>query len=101
MYSHYIPAGATFSPVSPPDTAPPPPPKEPSFSINSLLNQLTSDSESNHTIQDFLRRFHLENLGTGDVLLALILLILILEDGDELELIITLGLMLLFSLGER
>ncbi len=47
-----------------------------------------------------LKRFHLEDLDSGDILLGLIILFLILEDGDNLDLIITLGLMILFSLGD-
>lgn len=53
------------------------------------------------TIQSLLKAFHLENIDSGDILLALIVLFLILEDGDDLDLIITLGLMILFSLGEQ
>ncbi len=53
------------------------------------------------TVDSLLRSFHLENIDTGDILLALIVLFLILEDGDNLDLIITLGLMILFSLGEQ
>mgnify|MGYP005764444563 CR=1 FL=1 len=42
----------------------------------------------------------LENLDRGDILLMLILLLL-LTDGDDLEPVITLGLLLLFGLGGR
>lgn len=51
-------------------------------------------------VSALLKRFHLEDIDTGDILLGLIILFLILEDGDNLDLIITLGLMILFSLGE-
>lgn len=51
-------------------------------------------------VNSLLKTLHLENIDTGDILLALIVLFLILEDGDNLDLIITLGLMILFSLGE-
>ena len=44
------------------------------------------------------KHFSLENIDTGDILLVLILLFLFLE-GDNLELVITLGLMLLLDLG--
>ena len=46
-----------------------------------------------------LKHFSPERIDTGDILLALILLFLFLE-GDNLELVITLGLMLLLGLGE-
>jgi hypothetical protein len=39
-------------------------------------------------------------MDTGDILLFLIILVL-LSEGDELDLIITLGLMLLMGLGEE
>ena len=44
--------------------------------------------------------FGLENIDTGDILLFLIILFL-LSEGDELEMAITLGLMLLLSAGEE
>lgn len=52
-------------------------------------------------LKGLLKSFHLEDLDLGDILLALIVLLIILEDGDNLDLVITLGLMILFSLGER
>lgn len=51
-------------------------------------------------LSPILEKLHLENLDSGDILLGLILLLLILEDGDNLDLIITLGLVILFSLSE-
>ena len=47
-----------------------------------------------------LKSLGLEKLDRGDILLLLILLLL-LTDGDDLEPVITLGLLLLFSLGGR
>lgn len=47
-----------------------------------------------------LKSLGLEDLDRGDILLLLILLLL-LTDGDDLEPVITLGLLLLFSLGGR
>ena len=47
-----------------------------------------------------LKSLGLENLDRGDTLLMLILLLL-LTDGDDLEPVITLGLLLLFGLGGR
>ena len=47
-----------------------------------------------------LKSLGLEELDRGDILLLLILLLL-LTDGDDLEPVITLGLLLLFSLGGR
>ena len=47
-----------------------------------------------------LKSLGLEELDRGDILLLLILLLL-LTDGDDLEPVITLGLLLLFGLGGR
>lgn len=46
-----------------------------------------------------LKGLGLEELDRGDILLLLILLLL--TDGDDLEPVITLGLLLLFGLGDR
>lgn len=46
-----------------------------------------------------LKHFSPEDFDTGDILLVLIILFLYLE-GDNLELVITLGLLLLLGLGE-
>lgn len=45
-----------------------------------------------------LRQFSTDRIDTGDILLVLIILFLFLE-GDNLEVVITLGLMLLLGLG--
>ncbi len=45
------------------------------------------------------KHFSLEKFDTGDILLVLIILFLYLE-GDNLELVITLGLLLLLGLGD-
>ena len=46
------------------------------------------------------KRLHLDNIDTGDVLLLLIILFLLVE-GDDLELVIALGLVLLMGLGDE
>jgi len=46
------------------------------------------------------KRFSLEKFDAGDILLVLIILFLYLEDGDNLELVITLGLLLLLGLDD-
>lgn len=45
-----------------------------------------------------LKNVRLEELDSGDILLVLILLFLFLESDDNLELVITLGLLLVFGL---
>lgn len=47
-----------------------------------------------------LKALHLDNFDSGDILLLLILLYLMAE-GDDLELVIALGLVLLMGLGEE
>lgn len=51
-------------------------------------------------LDQLLTLLHLENLDSGDILLILIILLLLVE-GDNLELVITLGLMLLLGLGDE
>lgn len=97
MYNRYIPDSTPYEKVSePPHTPgarkgaqrpPPPPPKgaNPSEGIIGGLGGL-------------LKNFHLDKLDSGDVLLVLILLFLFLEREDNLELVITLGLLLVFGL---
>lgn len=53
--------------------------------------------DKNAGIAGILKSLHLEELDSGDILLLLIMLFLVLE-GDNLELVITLGLLLLFGL---
>ena len=63
------------------EPAPPPPP---------------SSGEKKSGLSGLLKTLKLEDLDTGDVLLLLILLFLFLDDReDNLELLITLGLMLI------
>lgn len=51
-------------------------------------------------VNGILKALHLEELDSGDVLLVLIILFLLLE-GDNLDLVITLGLMLLLGLADE
>lgn len=56
--------------------------------------------DKNAGIAGILKSLHLEDLDSGDILLLLIILFLFLE-GDNIELVITLGLMLLLGLGDE
>lgn len=114
MYNHYIPNGAQYHPVDPPPrgghsghhAGPGNNTNRQNGGLGGLLNGLLQGARGepgngvSQSVDALLQNFHLENLDTGDILLALIVLFLILEDGDDLDLIITLGLMILFSLGE-
>ena len=50
------------------------------------------------SLSGLLKRLHLEDIDTGDILLLLIILYLLVE-GDDLELVIALGLVLIMGLG--
>ena len=84
MYNRYIPNGTAYTRVLEEDEPPRPLRPEPEPAKKTGLAGL-------------LKGLKLEELDTGDILLLLILLFLFLE-GDDLELIITLGLLLLLGL---
>ena len=56
--------------------------------------------DKNAGMAGILKSLHLEDLDSGDILLLLIILFLFLE-GDNIELVITLGLMRLLGLGDE
>ncbi len=66
--------------------------------LTGALN-FSGGEDKNDGIAGILKLLHLEDLDSGDILLLLIILLLFLE-GDNMELVITLGLMLLLGLGE-
>ena len=74
-------------------------PMEPPRSKNDLIGEVTSGL--GQLLEGVLKHFSLENFDTGDILLVLIILFLYLESGDNLELVITLGLLLLLGLGDE
>ena len=88
MYNRYIPNGISYTriPEEEAPAAPPPGPERPEEPGEKKAAELSG----------LLRGLRLEGLDTGDVLLLLILLLLFLE-GDDWELIITLGLLLLLG----
>lgn len=51
-------------------------------------------------LSGLLKALHLEDIDTGDILLLLIILYLLVE-GDDLELVIALGLVLIMGLGDK
>lgn len=97
MYNHYqnscdyipVETGPSVRP-SPPDAREHRTPTAPPIGTGSSLQQLFSGIAGTLKFDRF---------DTGDILLVLIILFLLLE-GDNLELIITLGLVLLLGLGE-
>lgn len=71
-------------------------PQEPMRPQNDLVKDVTSGLSK--ILDGVKQHFSLEKFDTGDILLVLIILFLYLEDGDNLELVITLGLLLLLGL---
>ena len=96
MYNRYIPSGASYVRITEeegPDprahtAAPPPPAGE---------REEPDPGAKKGALSGLLKGLKLDSLDTGDILLLLILLFLFLE-GDDMELIIALGLLLLMGL---
>lgn len=88
MYNRYIPRDVSYTPVA----EPPANPRRPSFHLPELFGEKEG-------LSGLLGSLHLDKIDSGDVLLLLIMLYLLVE-GDDLELVIALGLVLLMGLGE-
>lgn len=101
MYNRYLDQSAAevipeFHHDEPP-RAPKQAPPTPSRKSSDLLQEVAGGL--GQLVGGLFKNFSLEKLDSGDILLVLILLFLFLE-GDNLELVITLGLMLLLGLEE-
>lgn len=117
MYNRYLPQEETYAPVSetvpeqhqyrPPEAAA----QAPQDGLGKIFSALGGgfelgklkgllDGDKFGGLDQLLALLHLEDLDSGDILLILIVLLLLVE-GDNLELVITLGLMLLLSLGDE
>ncbi len=92
MYNRYIPKTTTYEQVdhshSKTNSPPPPPPQKGAFSLDGITGRLGG----------LLKGFTPKELDSGDLLLVLILLFLFLESDDNLELVITLGLLVAFGI---
>ena len=96
MYNHYqsqrnyeaIEHEQNASPSEEPKTSP----HRPSVPLGEVTDTITQ------LLKRTFKGFSLDHFDTGDILLVLIILLLLLE-GDDIELVITLGLMLLLGLG--
>lgn len=102
MYNRYIPSQQAHISV---DHPAPGPERGHSGSVKGLLAGLlgrggAEGKQAGQVLSSALKALHLEHLDAGDILLGLIVLFLVLEDGDDLDLLITLGLTILLSLGE-
>ncbi len=100
MYNRYISNDAQYEQIREPNRnsgpvrhsknaqRPPPPPTKGANPLDGIIGGLGG----------LLKNFHLEKLDSGDILLVLILIFLFSEREDNLELVITLGLLLVFGL---
>lgn len=106
MYNRYIPEDVSYTPIEPTPEQPPRPGGEPRPSLRfpgllsgkEGLSALLGTREGNN-LSGLLKSLRLDSIDSGDVLLLLILLYLLVE-GDDLELVIALGLTLLMGLGD-
>ncbi len=103
-YNRYIPEAEAQIPVDRPSSRSGAPASG-TGKVTGLLSGLLGrgggeENRASQALSGLLKSLHLEHLDTGDILLGLIVLFLVLEDGDDLDLIITLGLTILLSLGE-
>lgn len=99
MYSHYLSDDDWMVLDDDPTQEPPPGERlhaQPKHTSNAVLQEMSGGLSQ--LLDGITKHFSLENIDTGDILLVLILFFLFLE-GDNLELVITLGLMLLLGLG--
>ena len=106
MYNRYIPEDVSYTPIEPPPEQPAAPESGPRPSFRTpgppsgkegLLGFL--GVKEGNSLSGLLKSLRLDNVDPGDVLLLLILLYLLVE-GDDLELVIALGLTLLMGLGD-
>lgn len=91
LYNRYIPNGSVYTRVSMEDLPPPPKPR-----VSDSAAKPEEEKKSTG-LAGILKSLKLDDLDTGDILLLLIMLFLFLE-GDDMELVITLGLILILSL---
>ena len=93
LYNHYIPEDIVFNKI---------PHNDPGGSgsdrrQSSFFQFFGQDKEKNAGLSGILKKLNLGDIDTGDILLFLILILLVLE-GDNWELVIILGLVLFLSL---
>lgn len=102
MYNRYISDTGPIVSVDQPGTRPRPGggSHRPVGLLDRFLGGSGGEGRAGQALDSLLRSLHLEHLDAGDILLGLIVLFLVLEDGDDLDLIIALALTILLNLGE-
>ena len=104
IFSNFMPPHSSFQPVSYEEEQPEEKSNTTSASFNQkppasdLLSALTGGIFD--TLGNIFKDFSLKNLDSGDLLLLLIILFLFLE-GDNVDLVIALGLMFLLGFGSE
>lgn len=102
MYNRYIPEDVSYTPVDRPSLQPEPPrsrprpadrPRQKPFRLPDILGG------GEGGLSSLLKGVHLDRIDSGDILLLLIALYLLVE-GDDLELALALGLTVLMGLME-
>lgn len=100
MYNRYIPQ-EDYGPIPPGQTETPP---RAGGGLGELLRGLLrgggDGDQVSRALSALLEKLGLRDLDAGDILLGLIAALLILEDGDDLELLIALALAFLLRPGE-
>ena len=108
MYNRYIPSGGQYTRITVQEDAPSSaaPHSEPTAETNPRPDPPFSflsgrgDNKKNAGLAGIFDALKLKDIDTGDILLLLILLFLF-RDGEDLELVILLGLILLFGLSDK
>lgn len=98
MYNRYIPEDTSYTPIRPPAEGGRSPGNGPNRQMR--FPDFLSGKVGKEGLSSLLKAFRLDKLDSGDVLLLLIMLYLLVE-GDDMELVIALGLTLLMGLGEN
>lgn len=106
MYNRYIPQETEYYPLFTEETSREKSEKNP-FSIKNLLTgggnfpfQELGKEEGGDPLGGLLKSLKLDGVDSGDILLILIILFLLLEGDDHWELVITLGLLLILGLAD-
>ncbi|MEG2421100.1 MAG: hypothetical protein RSB55_06085 [Oscillospiraceae bacterium] len=101
MYNRYLPGDGAYQRIVMEDA---PPSRNPQPAPTSVSGSSAPGANFLGGVTDFLgglfKGLDLGDLDSGDILLVLIILFLFLE-GDNLELVISLGLLLLLGLGDK
>lgn len=97
MYNRYIPNGASYTRVTEDDTPPASHRHAPAPPTREERIPPPPRGKKQSGLAGLLKSLKLEDLDAGDILLLLIILLIFL-DGEDIELVITLGLLLLLGL---